>query len=61
MVDAEDLGFLEDRSDGVVDGTRRCEIVAIGFSSTTRDDASTNSWVARCAEIGPNKLGAQAR
>jgi hypothetical protein len=28
MVDAEDLGFLEDRSDGVVDGTRRCEIVA---------------------------------
>ena len=33
----------------------------IGFSRTTRDDASTNLWVARCAEIGPNKLGAQAR
>ena len=33
----------------------------IGFSSTTRDDASTRWWVARCAEIGPNRLGAQAR
>ena len=33
----------------------------IGFSSTTRDDASTRSWEARCAEIGPNRLGAQAR
>ena len=33
----------------------------IGFSSTTRDERSTSLWVARCAEIGPNKLGAQAR
>ena len=46
---------------GVVDGTADARSWPIGFSSTTRDDASTSLWVARCAETGPNKLGAQAR